>query len=67
MNKPIEEESYYCSVCGGCGYTGCCGVYQFLDMHVKGKTNCKNEAQFIEDIKDLFQRNEEELNKELNS
>ena len=39
-----EDESPYCEVCGTCGYIGCCGVDNFLEKHVKGKTNCLEEG-----------------------
>ena len=45
-----EDESPYCEVCGTCGYIGCCAVDNFLEKHVKGKTNCKNESLMIEEI-----------------
>lgn len=56
--KTIEEKAQaeidafnpYCDVCGGCGYIGCDGVRDFLKKHVKGKTNCKNEDLFIDEI-----------------
>lgn len=68
MNKEeIEEyESPYCEVCGTCGYIGCCGVDNFLEKHVKGKTNCKNESLMIEEISeyvndsdDLYKENKQ--------
>lgn len=40
----------YCSECGGCGFIGCCGIERFLENHVKGKTTCRNEGVFIEEI-----------------
>lgn len=49
-----EEFNPYCEVCGGCGYILCDGVADFLKHHVKGKTNCKNEASFISEIKNLL-------------
>ena len=45
-----EEESYYCEKCHGCGYIGCDGVESFLKNHVSGKTDCKHEEQFIDEI-----------------
>jgi len=41
----------YCTVCGTCGYVMCCGVDEFLDKHVKGKTDCQYEATVISEIK----------------
>ena len=49
-----DDESPYCKVCGGCGYIGCDGIEDFLEKHVKGKTNCSNEAQFISEIKNYI-------------
>jgi len=51
--KQGEEETIddcYCKVCGGCGYIGCDGVRGFLEKHVKGKTDCSEEATFIQEI-----------------
>jgi len=47
-----DEDIYnpYCEVCGGCGCIGCCGIKRFLEKHVRGKTDCKNEDSFIEEI-----------------
>lgn len=45
-----KDESPYCDVCRGCGYVECCGIVNFLEKHVRGKTNCKNEEIFIEEI-----------------
>lgn len=56
-----ERFSPYCPVCGTCGYIGCCGVRDFLEKHVKGKTNCDSEAQMIKEICDLMEREEEEI------
>jgi hypothetical protein len=52
--KEKKQFDPYCEVCGGCGYILCDGVADFLEHHVKGKTNCKNEALFISEIKELF-------------
>jgi len=46
----------YCPVCGGCGFIGCCGVEEFLEKHVRGKTNCRHEGQFIDEIKALWEQ-----------
>ncbi len=46
----IEEFDPYCEVCEGCGFIGCCGIKNFLEEHVRGKTNCKNEDMFIDEI-----------------
>lgn len=52
MKKKIKfnEDEGYCKKCGTCGYIGCCGVRDFLDKHVKGKTDCPNEKLMIADI-----------------
>ena len=51
MNKEVEEyESPYCEVCGTCGYIGCCGIRNFIEEHIKGKTNCKNEDLIISEL-----------------
>lgn len=55
--KPSEkEEDYdpYCPICGTCGYVGCCGIENWLEKHIKGKTNCTHEESMIEEIKDLY-------------
>lgn len=49
--KPKKKYSSYCNICGGCGFIGCDGIQNFLEKHVKGKTNCNQEALFIEEIK----------------
>jgi len=58
--KLTEEDNPYCEVCGGCGYIGCCGIRGFLEKHVRGKTNCKNEDGFIQDIIDYCEDNEDD-------
>lgn len=52
MNKE-ETESPYCEVCGTCGYIDCCGISNFINKHIKGKTNCKNEEGIISELEDL--------------
>ena len=65
-----EYESPYCEVCGTCGYLGCCGIRNFIEEHIKGKTNCKNEEIIINELIDLVEYEEdkdkeiERLNKE---
>lgn len=49
--EPLE--SPYCDVCGTCGYIDCCGIRNFIDEHIKGKTNCKNEDGIIADLINL--------------
>lgn len=57
--KKIEiiDDSMYCPICGGCGFIGCCGVEEFLEKHVRGKTNCPQEGLFIDEIKELWEQN----------
>ena len=45
-----EYDSPYCEVCGTCGYLGCCGIRNFIEEHIKGKTNCKNEDIIINEL-----------------
>lgn len=45
-----DEQSPYCEVCGHCGEIGCCGIRNFIEEHIKGKTNCKNEDFVICDL-----------------
>ena len=51
----MKEEEYnpYCEVCGHCGEIGCCGIRNFIEEHIEGKTNCKNEAYIIQDLINL--------------
>lgn len=55
------EDSMYCPVCGGCGFIGCCGVKEFLEKHVRGKTDCRNEGLFIDEIIELWEQNKPDL------
>lgn len=48
-----DEQSPYCEVCGHCGEIGCCGIRNFIEEHIKGKTNCKNEEYIIYELIDL--------------
>jgi hypothetical protein len=52
MKKKIKEEDFnpYCSVCGTCGFIGCCGIRNFLLNHVVGKTNCDYEELVLSDL-----------------
>lgn len=45
-----DEQSPYCEVCGHCCEIGCCGIRNFIEEHIKGKTNCKNEDFVICDL-----------------
>ena len=62
-----EFESPYCEICGHCGEIGCCGIRNFIEEHIEGKTNCKNEAYIIQDLIDLCDYKDEvfEKNKKL--
>ena len=51
MNE--EYESPYCDICGTCGYIDCCGIRNFIEEHIEGKTNCKNEDLIISELIDL--------------
>lgn len=54
MTKMSEEDyNPYCEICGTCGYLGCCGIRNFIEEHIKGKTNCKNEDIVINELIDL--------------
>ena len=50
MDRIDMEESPYCEVCGHCGEIGCCGIRGFIEEHIKGKTNCKNEDGIVQDL-----------------
>lgn len=52
--KKGEEEGFYCPGCGGCGYIGCCGVREFLNNHVVGKTDCTVEQLFVNEIIEMY-------------
>jgi benzoyl-CoA reductase/2-hydroxyglutaryl-CoA dehydratase subunit BcrC/BadD/HgdB len=49
-----EDWGVYCKTCGGCGEVGCDGILDFLKDHVTGKTDCKYEEVFIDDIKETY-------------
>lgn len=59
------EDDYnpYCEVCGTCGYLGCCGIRNFIEEHIKGKTNCKNENIIINELIDLCDYKDEVFEK----
>ena len=63
-----DIESPYCEVCGTCGYIGCCGIRNFIEYHIEGKTNCKNEDIIINELINLCDYRDEvfEENKRLN-
>lgn len=68
MNKEeYIEESPYCEICGHCGEIGCCGIRNFIEEHIEGKTNCKNEGIIINELIDLCDYKDEifEENKQL--
>ena len=48
--KKVKEYDPYCKVCGHCGWIDCDGVEQFLNEHVRGKTNCAYEEEIIKQI-----------------
>ena len=53
MKEPkdeVEEIEMYCKKCGTCGFIGCCGIVEFLKKHVKGKTDCSEEASILSEI-----------------
>ena len=53
---PQEDlDEIYCPVCGHCGEIGCCGVEEFLNKHVKGKTNCLHEEKIIEELLEMLE------------
>ena len=64
-----DIESPYCEVCGTCGYIGCCGIRNFIEEHIEGKTNCKNEDIIINELINLCDYRDEvfEENKKLHS
>lgn len=66
MNKE-EIESPYCEICGHCGEICCCGIRNFIDKHIEGKTNCKNEGWVISNLIDLCEYKDQvfEENKQL--
>ena len=68
MNEE-DIESPYCEVCGTCGYLGCCGIRNFIEEHIEGKTNCKNENIIIHELINLCDYKDEVFkeNKQLNS
>lgn len=55
----LDEQSPYCEVCDHCGYLGCCGIRNFIDEHIEGKTNCKNEDLIISELIDLCEYKDE--------
>ena len=69
INEYLKGEYYnpYCETCDTCGYIGCCGIRNFIDEHIKGKTNCKNEDIIINELIDLCEYKDEvfEENKKL--
>lgn len=64
-----EEEddvpTCYCKNCGGCGEVGCDGIKDFLNKHVKGKTDCMYEESYIEDILTTYSIVEERIDKDI--
>lgn len=66
-NDDIEiiDENSYCPKCGGCGYVGCCGIKDFFDEHVRGKTDCPYEEIFLSEIEAMVAAEHEELYKSI--
>lgn len=46
----LIEDPVYCPVCEHCGETGCCGYIDFLEKHVRGKTDCIHEDAVLNDL-----------------
>ena len=63
MSEEELEESPYCEVCGHCGEIGCCGIRNFIEEHIEGKTNCKNEEFIITDLINLCDYKDEVFEK----
>lgn len=55
----MDAEGFYCIKCGGCGFIGCCGIRNFLEKHVKGKTDCNQEGIFIQEIIDYIENTDD--------
>ena len=47
-------DNRYCPECSHCGILECCGIENFLDTHVKGKTDCLHEEEIIEELKQII-------------
>ena len=50
----MSDYDPYCENCGACGEVGCDGISHFLEKHVRGKTDCKYEEEFLQDIIDAY-------------
>lgn len=56
LNKVInwlQKDELICPTCNSCGFIDCCGVKDFLDNHIKGKTNCLYEEDIMNDINEI--------------
>ena len=61
--ESLREDSPYCPKCGTCGYIDCCGVTNFIEKHIKGKTDCQEEEGIISQINSLVYDFEKEVKK----
>lgn len=48
----LLENPIYCPICNHCGETGCCGFIEFLEKHVRNKTNCIYETRILDDLEE---------------
>lgn len=49
--KKEEVHDGYCPVCNSCGVEGCCKLIpHFIDKHIRGKSGCKYEDEYISEI-----------------
>lgn len=55
-----EMADIYCGVCGTCGVLECDGIKSFLEHHVRGKTDCLNEDDMLNDIIYHFENRNQE-------
>lgn len=54
-------DGVYCPHCESCGEIYCCGIRQFLEKHVRGKTNCFYEDRVIDQIIEHWEDCKEEV------
>lgn len=55
----LIEDPIYCPVCEHCGETGCCGYINFLEKHVRGKTNCLYEETILDDLEEWIKEEDD--------
>lgn len=55
----LIEDPVYCPVCEHCGETGCCGFIDFLEKHVRGKTNCIHEEKILNDLEEWIKEEDD--------